>query len=93
MTLWKGEEAGFKERQLVVLRLLANGKSSLSTTSVTALTKRFDADPQSFTVVLIGKDGHDAYRSKEPVTAQSLFSRIDAMPMRREEVRRQKARE
>ncbi len=36
-----------------------------------------------FGLVLIGKDGHVALRSGEPVTADELQRRIDAMPMRR----------
>ncbi|CAN5256053.1 hypothetical protein BH09PSE3_BH09PSE3_12050 [soil metagenome] len=36
-----------------------------------------------FAVVLIGKDGHEAVRSKEPLTGKALSDRIDAMPMRR----------
>ena len=83
--LWKGEEAGFKERQLTVVPLLAD---SMSITPLT-LGKRFGVDPKSFTVILLGKDGHNAYQSKEPVTAEALYRRIDAMPMRREEMRQQ----
>ena len=84
--LWKGEEAGFKERQLLVVPLLADSQSPYPST----LAKRFDVDPKNFTVILLGKDGHNAYQSKEPVTAESLYQRIDAMPMRREEMLRQK---
>lgn len=36
-----------------------------------------------FAVILIAKDGHEAFRSFEPVAGQVLFDRIDAMPMRR----------
>ena len=83
---WKGEEVGFEERQLVVLPLLADSKSPTPQT----LAKRFDIDPTSFRVILIGKDGHDAYRSDQPVVAQTVYTRIDAMPMRRAEMQRQK---
>ena len=84
--LWKGEEVGFKERQLIVLPLMADSKSL----SPETLGKRFNVDPLSFHLILIGKDGHDAYRSDKPVAAQALYDRIDAMPMRREEMKRQK---
>lgn len=93
MKLWHEEKSGFEDRQLVVLHLLADHKPSSADESAAALAKRFDVDPQSFAVILIGKDGHGAYRSKEPVTADALYSRIDAMPMRREEMRRQKGKE
>lgn len=46
-----------------------------------------------FQVALIGKDGHVAFSSREPVTQGAIFARIDAMPMRRDEMqRRQKHR-
>ena len=86
--LWKGEEPGFKERQLVVLPLLADRQPNPSA----VLGKRFGVDPEAFTVILLGKDGHNAYQSKEPVSADFLYHRIDAMPMRRDEMRRQKDR-
>ena len=93
MQLWHDEKPGFEERQLVVLSLLAEDDPSSVDASAAAFAKHFDVAPQSFAVVLIGKDGHDAYRSREPVTAETLYGRIDAMPMRREEMRRQKGRE
>ena len=36
-----------------------------------------------FTAILIGKDGHEAFRSETPVSAADLTRTIDAMPMRR----------
>ena len=36
-----------------------------------------------FTMLLIGKDGHEAVRSHEPLSSRTLTDRIDAMPMRR----------
>jgi Domain of unknown function (DUF4174) len=39
-----------------------------------------------FTVILIGKDGEEKHLQTTPITAQALFSLIDAMPMRQEEV-------
>jgi hypothetical protein len=38
---------------------------------------------ERFGVVLVGKDGSVALRSAEPVLAETLQRRIDAMPMRR----------
>ncbi len=47
------------------------------------LRERFSLPPSQFTVVLIGKDGHVAFRSREPVGGADLTRTIDAMPMRR----------
>ncbi|WP_420384495.1 DUF4174 domain-containing protein [Novosphingobium sp.] len=47
-----------------------------------ALRHRYQLKPDSFQVLLIGKDGHVAIRSAHPITAENLQSAIDAMPMR-----------
>lgn len=36
-----------------------------------------------FTVLLIGKDGQEAVRSRDPLSSQTIAATIDAMPMRR----------
>ena len=43
--------------------------------------------PDPFTLVLIGKDGGEKLRSTDPVTTDFLLALIDAMPMRRLEMR------
>lgn len=88
MKLWQAEKAGFTDRQLVVLPVLAEGKPSTGD-APGDLEKRYGADAKSFKVVLIGKDGHDAYSSAKPVAPENLYRRIDAMPMRRDEMKRQ----
>lgn len=40
-----------------------------------------------FAAVLVGKDGTVKLRSDEPVPAEELFDLVDAMPMRRREMR------
>lgn len=45
---------------------------------------------EPFTVILIGKDGGEKYRSTSILTTGKLFVMIDAMPMRRAEVQRLK---
>lgn len=40
-----------------------------------------------FTFLLIGRDGGEKLRSNEIVKAEKLFGLIDAMPMRKEEVK------
>lgn len=50
-----------------------------------ALRDRFDPTP--FAVILVGKDGAEKFRSPEPVPVEALSERIDAMPMRRREMR------
>lgn len=53
-----------------------------------ALRGRLHVEAGAFRVVLVGKDGHAAVSSTRPLSAAALAARIDAMPMRREEMRR-----
>ena len=45
---------------------------------------------RSFSVVLIGKDGGEKLRRATPLSPEELFAIVDAMPMRRAEMRGQK---
>lgn len=80
--LWEPAHAGFSDRDLVTLPVFAAARRS------TPLAGKYGINPGRFAVVLIGKDGNEAFRSERPVPAPDLFSRIDAVPMRREEMRR-----
>jgi hypothetical protein len=73
--------AGFSERDLIeVAEIGAEGP----------LHRRFGIKVDDFQVLLIGKDGHCAQQWAKPVSSEVLYSVIDRMPMRREEMRRQK---
>jgi hypothetical protein len=50
------------------------------------VTTRFDAGV-AFSVALIGKDGGEKARRAQPISSEELFALVDAMPMRREEMR------
>ena len=43
----------------------------------------------AFTFILVGKDGGEKLRSDTVVSAEQLFSIIDAMPMRKDEMKNQ----
>ena len=85
--LWQSEKPGFDDRQLVVVPVLADAKKAAGDTPAD-MEKKYGVDAKTFTVVLVGKDGHDAYRAAKPVKAASLYEVIDAMPMRRAEIKR-----
>ena len=42
---------------------------------------------KSFIFILIGRDGGEKHRSDKVVSQQELFGKIDAMPMRKSEVK------
>ena len=48
---------------------------------------RLRLDRERFSVVLVGLDGTVKLRQEIPISNRQLFSLIDAMPMRREELR------
>lgn len=73
--LFAGGEAGFEDRDLLLLELLKD----------TEARERFGVEEGRFALVLVGKDGTEKFRSHEPVPTEDVFSRVDAMPMRRRE--------
>lgn len=75
-------EAGMTERDLVTVELLGRDEAA------TRLRARLGLPKDDFRVVLIGKDGGVKLTRDAPIPTQTLFSTIDAMPMRREERRR-----
>ncbi len=77
---WNSEKGAFVDYELVVL-------PAFTTEEAAPLAKRYGIKPGAFAVLLIGKDGNEAYRSEVLVEAKDLYRRIDAMPMRRAEVR------
>ena len=77
-------EAGMKERDIVVKTYNRSSENS----EIFKKRKIKDSDP--FTFILIGRDGGEKHRSNEFVSHQELFGKIDAMPMRRNEVEKNK---
>lgn len=54
------------------------------------LFKKYNADTAQYTVILVGKDGFEKYRTNKIVETDQLFAIIDAMPMRRREMKKNK---
>jgi hypothetical protein len=77
---------GQADRELKLVRLVgSHGPAGLD---AAALRERLSLPPDRFEVVLVGKDGTVVLRRRQPVPLAELFDRIDAMPMRRDELRR-----
>lgn len=83
---------GYRERDLVVISMEVDGTrdvlrdKSLSIDPI-ALRKRYGVVEGAFSFLLIGKDGGIKLQSTEAVSSERLFAIIDAMPMRRQEMR------
>ena len=71
--------SGFEERDLVVVEIVGAKDNGLR--------KRFKTEVGSFRVLLIGKDGTLKDQSSRAFETRRLFEVIDAMPMRRREMR------
>lgn len=78
--LGKNKE-GIKERDIVITSYI-----SFSENEDTFHKWKVDKD-EPFTFILVGKDGGEKYRSHKLVSHQELFGKIDAMPMRKSEIR------
>lgn len=71
---------GIKERNLKIEVVLYDAKNA-------RLFKKYKVAYKSFAFILIGKDGGEKLRSTETVSLEKLYSTIDAMPMRRSEMK------
>lgn len=78
----RGWLRGAEDRDVQVVEVIGDRVTGARDTAV-ALRARLRMPIAHFGLVLIGKDGHVALRLSEPVTAEALQGRIDAMPMRR----------
>ncbi len=90
----RANRAGFSERDMVVI-IVAEDRVSMamgagSGAGATALRRRFGVGGEEFRVILVGKDGGAKLSSRAPVSASRLFQLIDSMPMRQQEMQRQR---
>jgi hypothetical protein len=72
----------------VVGRTLSTELGPPPSSNATSLRARYNVADVEFRAVLVGKDGGEKLSSAKPLTAEKLFATIDAMPMRRDEMRR-----
>ena len=80
------------ERHIVIIDLFEEnkGESKSWKNSVQALRKKYNVEKGKLTLILIGKDGGEKMRQIGSIDLQSIFKRIDSMPMRQNEMRQQK---
>lgn len=58
----------------------------LSADDAAAARRKYRVPFSEFTVILVGKDGGEKFRTHSPVTIKELNTVIDAMPMRQQEI-------
>ena len=88
----KTDEKGFEDRNLVVISLFNRSgfdekDRPLSIQKVEALRRQYKISEKEFRAILIGKDGGKKESSAQPFKNQQLFKTIDAMPMRKNEIK------
>ena len=81
----------FADRDMVLGRIVADGTSTLDgqgvdTNQAQRLRSEFGIGTNSFSVVLIGKDGGEKLRVYEVPDLQAIYAVIDGMPMRGSEM-------
>lgn len=74
--------SGMFERNIVLMEAVGEGQQARE------LRKRLATDGNKFRVFLVGKDGNTAFASNDPLVAKDIFGRIDAMPMRKNEMQK-----
>ena len=84
------------ERHVVVIQLFSQATSLADGRLLTAaeaegLRKELAVDRHDEALILIGKDGDIKRRAPLQIDLSEIFAQIDAMPMRREEMRRQRS--
>lgn len=87
-------EEELADRDMVVFHLFEDKTGyvfgdAIRPESVTALRERYDPESGGLTLVLIGKDGGEKARQVGNYDLKALFRRIDEMPMRKREMRRE----
>ncbi|MCW9708605.1 DUF4174 domain-containing protein [Fodinibius salsisoli] len=88
---FEGRKKGFHDRDLKTLYLLGDGTSQvegepISVLATEQLYEDYNVPENTMTVILIGKDGTEKLRTGQLLTILKLFSVIDAMPMRKQEM-------
>lgn len=93
LDLFSEHQAGMDERNLIVFQILADKVSQADSkeygkNAAEKLRSQYNVDRNNFTVILIGKDGSEKLRGQKVLSIDRLFATIDAMPMRRREMRK-----
>ncbi len=78
--------AGATERDLVTIEVIGEHSSDARLPGAT-LRLALGVPRGQFAAILVGKDGQEKLRVAAPISAHALFATIDAMPMRRDEMR------
>ncbi|MEQ8688433.1 MAG: DUF4174 domain-containing protein [Imperialibacter sp.] len=93
IALFKRQEKELDDRDLVLGVVDSGSKGLIDGTLISAedaatLQQTFNPANSDFLIVLIGKDGGVKLKEQTVVPVETIFDLVDAMPMRRAEMRR-----
>lgn len=80
----EGPDSRARDLRVVIV---AGGEVTGASDTAAALRRRFGVGTSEFRAVLVGKDGGVKLDERAPIPADRLFAAIDAMPMRRDEMK------
>jgi len=85
---------GILERDMVILGFEKHEEPYIkwNDTKLDIISEEFNLNSDD-NIILFGKDGTIKAKWREPVTVEEIFQIIDAMPMRKAEIRRRKGGE
>lgn len=91
-SVFESKAEDIDDRDIIIFELLESDISKIAEVPLayeqqSLLRKKFSV-VDDFVFILIGKDGTVKLRAMQPVQSDELFSLIDSMPMRKEEMRR-----
>ncbi len=93
LTIASEHGSDFRQRDLLLVGLSGSNDTAptalLSGADDAAARRRFHVPQGQFTVILLGKDGGEKLRSRQPIPWDTLRVTIDGMPMRQSEMTRQ----
>lgn len=95
LAVTRAAAAGMAERDLLTIAIVdaapvqVDGRPAADL-KAEALRATYKVPADAFTAILVGKDGTEKMRDSEPIGTDTLFATIDEMPMRRQEMRRQR---
>ena len=82
LSVLQAQQQGLKDRDIIIESYAVNKSADE--------VKHWKVDASKhFTFILIGKDGGEKLRTDSVVSTEQLFATIDAMPMRKSEMKEQ----
>lgn len=91
MMILQHNREGLEERKLVIYSVMPHqykkGMDSAKWMKSSRVHDRYSEEGKEFEVILMGLDGGVKLRQSEILSIEKLFATIDAMPMRRNEIR------